>query len=228
MVRADGEAAVSGRSCQTTIVAIAAISFFMGCSFSQMLSFGGLPLNANTYDNVRFTTTTTQNDASSPASNAVVDITNVQEAVTVCTPITPEQTAALKSEINDYEKLKKFQDKIEEVLGTGKVAAHHLSIEKYLSDNVLEAGWSILELGCAAGMMLQMVKRAYEKVDSPHRELVGVELVTGWVNFAQSYHKDIKVFEGEHTDTALPASSVWANTLIASKDQQCVSHPYSF
>jgi hypothetical protein len=202
MVQKNGEAG-SGRGCKTTIVAALAISFFLGCSFSQMLSFDGLTLNANMYDNARLLTTTAQNDAphedaSSQASNVVVDITNVQEAVTTCTPITPEQTTALKSEINDYEKSKRFRRKIQEVKGSFKVAVHHVAIEKYLREKVLEPGWSVLELGCAAGMMLQMVKRAYAKAGSEHKELVGVELVTGWVNFAQSYYKDIKVFEGEN------------------------------
>jgi hypothetical protein len=210
-------------------IAALAISFFLGCSFTGLFSYGILtgmedPSTFQYFD----PPTAPQQTVPSPEASKVVDITNVQEAVTVCTPITPEQTTALKSEIKDYEKSDRFRKKIQEVKGRGKVAEHHVAIEKYLREKVLEPGWSVLELGCAAGMMLQMVKRAYEKAGSEHKELVGVELVTGWVNFAQSYHKDIKVFEGEHTDTALPASSVWANTLIASKDQQCVSHPYSF
>ena len=61
----------------------------------------------------------------------------------------------------------------------------------------------MLELGCATGMVLQMVQRAYTQLGYEHKELVGVELVTGWVKFAQSYHKEIKIFEGEHTCMSL-------------------------
>jgi hypothetical protein len=181
------------------LISALAISFFLGCSIPGLFSYDitGMddpPSTSQYFD----PPTAPQQTVPSPEASKVVDITNVQEAVTVCTPITPEQTAALKSGIDDYEKSKRFRIKIQEVKGGGKVEAHHVAIEKYLREKVLEPGWSVLELGCAAGMMLQMVKRAYEKAGSEHKELVGVELVTGWVNFAQSYYTDIKVFEGEN------------------------------
>jgi hypothetical protein len=220
-VRKDVEAG-TGRS-QMKI----AISFILGWSFSQFLVFGGLTMYPDTCDSaslidptkrevpihltsVRSARTVTAHDHGphdgetsmaqndSPASE-VVDTSNVQEVVTACTPISPEQSEGLKAEINAYEKSIRFQIKILEVQDKYEVAAHHVAIAKYLRENVLEAGWSILELGCAAGMMLQMVKRAYAAAGIEHKELVGVELVTGWVTFAQSYFTDIQVFEGEHT-----------------------------
>ena len=176
-----------------------ATAFVSGIAFSQFLAFGGDP--ATYYDNFLPDIAATssvppdRNPIASVAST-VVDI-NVQEAVTVCTPITPEQTAALKSEIRDYEASKRFTDKLDEVQGKTPVAAHHVAIEKYLREKVLQEGWSVLELGCAAGMMLQLVKQGYEKAGNKHKEFVGVELVTGWVKFAQAHHTDIQIFEGE-------------------------------
>jgi hypothetical protein len=58
-----------------------------------------------------------------------------------------------------------------------------------------------LELGCAAGMMLKMAQTAYKDGLGQHKELVGVELVTGWVKWAQMYFtKDIQIFEGRNLD----------------------------
>jgi phospholipid N-methyltransferase len=68
---------------------------------------------------------------------------------------------------------------------------------------ILQPGWYVLELGCATGMMLQMVQRAYTQLGTEHKELASVELVTGWVKFAHSYHKEIKVFEGEQKCASL-------------------------
>jgi SAM-dependent methyltransferase len=129
---------------------------------------------------------------------------DVQADVTKCLPITKAQTDALQHEIKDYEDSKRFNEKVEEVKGMVGVALHHTAIDKYLREKVLQPGWSVLELGCAAGMMLQMVDRAYEAGIGTHGELVGVELVTGWVKFAQSYHKKIKIFEGDITNFVLP------------------------
>jgi SAM-dependent methyltransferase len=203
VVRRDLEAAGAGRNKMELVITFI-LGFFI---YSVSRVWWLTSVDSNTYESlidrelpIRLGRTTT---ISSPASKAV-DATNVQEVVTACTPITQEQTEALKSEIADYEKSRKFQIKILEVQDKRKAAASYVAIEKYLRENVLEAGWSILELGCAAGMMLQMVKRAYEKVGSEHKELVGVELVTGWVTFAQSYFTDIQVFEGDITNFNLP------------------------
>jgi SAM-dependent methyltransferase len=124
----------------------------------------------------------------------------------VCEPITLEDKALLKKEISDYEKSQRFRDKLKEVRGEMKVAAHHASIDHFLKEKVLRPGWSVLELGCAAGAMLQMVQRQYEGGIGEHGAMVGVELVTGWVRFAQNYfaNKGIDVFQGDITDFQLP------------------------
>ena len=152
--------------------------------------------------------------------NSDVDVTNDSTISTykkypwdVCEPVTDEDKSFLKKEIADYEKSKRFTDKLKEVRGTARVAAHHAAIDKFLKEKVLRPGWSVLELGCAAGAMLQMVQRAYDggtsnggKGIGQHKEMVGVELVTGWVKFAQEYFKDkgIDVFEGDVTEFSLP------------------------
>ena len=141
-----------------------------------------------------------------------------------CTPITQEQQANLKREILDYEKSQKFRGKIGEVQKRVKVAAHHKAIDLYLRSRVLQPRWrSILELGCAAGKMLHMVQEAYQKEprlmagkQGGPSSMVGVELVTGWVKFAQSYFTanlanntpPIQVYEGDVTNFSVPESSV--------------------
>jgi 2-polyprenyl-3-methyl-5-hydroxy-6-metoxy-1,4-benzoquinol methylase len=194
-----------------------AIAFFLGSAVSRMFPCGATMLDPVTseflfgagsavaFKNDPAVTTVSSVPASVATPGTTVDITNVQEAVTVCIPITPEQKAALSKEISDYEKSSRFTLKVKEVQGKERVAQHHIAINKYLKEKVLQPGWSVLELGCAAGMMLKMVQEAYESGGiGAHQELVGVELVTGWVKFAQSYHKSIKVFEGDITEFTLP------------------------
>merc|ERR1712054_91262 len=43
----------------------------------------------------------------------------------------------------------------------------------------------------------------HNKSSNPH-DLVGVELVTGWVKWAQGYYSDLKIFEGDITEFSLP------------------------
>jgi hypothetical protein len=198
---------------------VIAIAFFLGSAFSRMFPCGATMLDpatnellfgagsAGAFTNPAVTAISTADKVqSSPkvAKQGTVDITNVQEAVTECIPITSGQKAALQKEISDYEKSTKFTLKVREVQGTEPVAKHHIAINKYLKEKVLQPGWSVLELGCAAGMMLKMVQQAYDSGIGAHKELVGVELVTGWVKFAQSHHKEIKVFKGDITEFTLP------------------------
>jgi len=183
---------------------IFAIAFVLGCAFSHLLSTGSCTNHIlATYSDAAAADDAATNQKVAPALTGNNPIANIEEEVTTCTPIKPGQTAALKSEIKDYEASRKFRDKVREVQDKQKPAAHHVAIEKYLREKVLQPGWSVLELGCATGMVLQMVQRAYTQLGYEHKELVGVELVTGWVKFAQSYHKEIKIFEGEHTCMSL-------------------------
>jgi hypothetical protein len=105
----------------------------------------------------------------------------------------------LKAEAAHYEKIKKFKAKIREAKGEAPVASPHASVIKFLSEKMLDPGMSILELGCAAGVMLKLVKQAYVDGIGGYGDLVGVELVQGWVDFARSYFTDIKVFQGDVT-----------------------------
>jgi cyclopropane fatty-acyl-phospholipid synthase-like methyltransferase len=126
--------------------------------------------------------------------------------------MTQAERTGLASEISDYEKSRKFFTKIKEVKGEAPVGLQHQAIDLYLRENVLEPNWSVLELGCAAGIMLSRVEAWYKEQNHPHKELVGVELVPGWVNFARSYFPEpehsssIQVHQGDVTDFApLPA-----------------------
>lgn len=142
-------------------------------------------------------------------SNENVDLNeeeSVQDIVTKCLPMTEKQKIDLASEIKDYMNSPKFHQKINEVK-SNEATPIHTSIAKYLTDHVLQANWSILELGCAAGMMLQMVGDAC-KGDAnlgSARDLVGIELTTGWVKFAENHFDDISIYEGDITDFDLPA-----------------------
>jgi len=78
-----------------------------------------------------------------------------------------------------------------------------------LKENVLERGWSILDLGAAAGGMLRYTMDAYnelERLKGPRGKFRGVELVTGWVNFANGYFNDkekfgdFEIIEGDITN----------------------------
>jgi hypothetical protein len=143
------------------------------------------------------TTTTTTMATTTPATLPPVSgQQNVQEIVTQCQPKNADHEAALQKEMVDYEKSARFDAKIKEVQGKVGAAVHHVSIEAFLREKVLRPNWSVLELGCAAGVMLQMVQRAYVGGIGAHKQLVGVELVPGWVKFAQEYFKDISIFQG--------------------------------
>jgi len=86
---------------------------------------------------------------------------SVQAMVTQCKPITKEEKEEITKEIKDYEKSPKFKAKQNEVMGTAKIAAHHAAIVQYLKAKVLQPNWNILELGCAAGSMLNFVQQLY-------------------------------------------------------------------
>jgi hypothetical protein len=121
---------------------------------------------------------------------------NVQEIGTQCQPKNADQEAGLQKEMVDYKKSGRSKSKIREVQGRDGVAILHVSIDTFLREKVLRPNWSVLELGCAADAMLQMVQRAYVGGIGAHKELVGVELVPGWVKFGQEYFKDISIFQG--------------------------------
>merc|ERR1719265_1816976 len=142
-------------------------------------------------------------------AEAGFDATNVQEFLTSCEAITPESKEALATEIKEYEADFRFQAKIKEARGEIAATDGHKSIVKYLRENVLQKDWSVLELGCAAGGMLRYVDDVYVKNNiGSHGSFVGVELVTGWVEFAQEYYpsqdKAIDIYEGDITEFSLP------------------------
>ncbi|KAL3919805.1 MAG: hypothetical protein SGARI_007110 [Bacillariaceae sp.] len=126
-----------------------------------------------------------------------------------CEPISEKESTELQNEINDYEKSSKFNYKIQEAKGEVRTDLHHVSISKFLKERLLQPDWSILELGCAAGKMLVEAQAAYNDGIGTHGDLVGVELVDGWVKWAQEYYptqgNHIHVYKGDATAFDLPA-----------------------
>jgi len=110
----------------------------------------------------------------------------------------------IAKEISAYEKSSKFESKIQEAKGEKPPGSTHLAIQKYLAELVLEPGWSILELGCAAGGMLRLVQQSYFTHIGNYKRMAGVELVHGWVERAPGYMSDIPIFQGDVTDFNLP------------------------
>jgi SAM-dependent methyltransferase len=120
-----------------------------------------------------------------------------------CEAVSGTQLKQLQAEIKHYEVSQKFKDKIEEARGTQSLAATHVSIISYLK-TVLEPDWSVIELGCAAGVMLRLVKELYEERDMPLTHIAGVELVSGWVRESKTYLDNIDIHEGDITSFQLP------------------------
>jgi len=125
-----------------------------------------------------------------------------------CQARTNQDMAHLKKEISDYEKSSKFQAKINEVKG-GSITEGRENMLDFIKE-YLDPGMNILDLGAAAGIMLQKIHRAYDEIDrlkgTNKGKFVGVELTTGWVKFAQDYFKNIKeieFYEGDATDIDL-------------------------
>ena len=145
-----------------------------------------------------------QTGMTSAVDHNVFNDTNAMQFVRSCEAKTKDERDKLVAEIQKYEKSTKFFEKIREAKGEIGATAGHKGIVTYLREKILQPGWSVLELGCAAGGMLRFVQDYYHTQSFPHGSLVGVELVTGWVNFAQTYYKDIKIYEGDITEFAIP------------------------
>eukprot|EP00591_Stephanopyxis_turris_P008237 CAMPEP_0195507566 /NCGR_PEP_ID=MMETSP0794_2-20130614/986_1 /TAXON_ID=515487 /ORGANISM="Stephanopyxis turris, Strain CCMP 815" /LENGTH=328 /DNA_ID=CAMNT_0040634295 /DNA_START=108 /DNA_END=1094 /DNA_ORIENTATION=+ len=137
---------------------------------------------------------------------------SIEDIVVQCQPISAEEKQELAKEIKHYESMQKFHDKIKETKGETGLAAHHKSIIKYLKEKVLKKGWSVLDLGAASGGMLRSIIDAYNEMDElkgPHGKFQAVELVTGWVTFAQEFFSDkdrfgdVSFVEGDITDFTL-------------------------
>ena len=128
-----------------------------------------------------------------------------QHSSRVCEKAPGAQSKELRAEIRSYERSKRFMQKIEEAKGTAPLSTTHASIIRYLK-TVLEPNWSVIELGCAAGVMLRLVKELYEEREMSLKYIAGVELVPGWVRESRTYLDDIDVFEGDITSFQLPDS----------------------
>merc|ERR1719265_2327777 len=130
---------------------------------------------------------------------------SLMDLATRCNPMSEEGLAALSAEVKSNEEdTDKYQKKILEAKGEYPASAGHVSIMKYLRERVLEPRWSVLELGAGAGGMLRFVKDEYENSIGVYDALVGIDLVPGWVKFAQEYFTGIDMYEGDITEFSLP------------------------
>jgi len=147
-----------------------------------------------------------QNPAtSSPASKSTFpDVATLP----VCEPLTEKAKSELKNEVRDYEKSNKFKNKIREAKGEVPMSTTHRAVLKYLQEKVLLPGWSVLELGCAAAVMLRHVELFLTTGNGSQPLFVGVELVGGWVKWAQEYYpasgSRISMHNSDITEFALP------------------------
>lgn len=130
-----------------------------------------------------------------PPIKSVLEVDRIE-----CVPINETERLQIMKEIDSYQTSPKFKAKIREAEGLQASGKTHTGISEYLLKNILEPGWSILELGCAAGNMLRIVRDIYKvHLNSSQKELVGVELVQGWAEWANNYFEDIQVYEGDVT-----------------------------
>ena len=121
-----------------------------------------------------------------------------------CLRRTDDEIRELKREAHDYQRSKRFQAKIKEAKGLSPLVATHVSIKDFLTD-IIEPKWSVIELGCAAGVMLRVLKEIYADVGIQIGRTVGVELVPGWVQEARGLFPDTEFVEGDVTDFSLPS-----------------------
>lgn len=120
-----------------------------------------------------------------------------------CLRRTEYEIRELKREARDYQRSKRFEAKIKEAKGLSPLVATHVSIKDFLT-NIIEPKWSVIELGCAAGVMLRVLKEIYADVGAEIGRTVGVELVPGWVQEARGLFPDTEFVEGDVTDFSLP------------------------
>lgn len=120
-----------------------------------------------------------------------------------CNLLSSEEEQGLTREIQDYMISSKYKGKITEAKSGCKdssLAAHHRAVKKFLYEKVIREDMTVLELGCAAGVMLLCVQKSPFNISS----LVGVELVYGWVDWAKTYYSGIDIYQGDVTNFVLP------------------------
>ena len=119
---------------------------------------------------------------------------NAAHSMSTCKTMSPQEETELQVMINSQEHSAKFHLQLSEARGAIPLEAHHMGILSYLTSHVLRPQWSILDLGCGAGTVLSEIQRHYERTNPTFggvagfdpllqgQVLVGVEVVTGYVN----------------------------------------------
>lgn len=149
-----------------------------------------------------------------------------------CVEKTLDETAELQKEIEDYEKSEKFFNKITEVKGGAKISSVHSAIVDYVTSNILKPGFSVLELGAAAGVIIGRIFDAYNKIDElrklPRGRFQGVELVDGWVAFAnQHFAGNISFVKGDITEFDLGHNGTFDLIIMADVMEHVQKNRYS-
>lgn len=150
-----------------------AVIFLAGVNFGRTISYCG---NEN---------------RTTPTAKKGEPFSTLDDIISQCQPKTAKEIEDIVKEIQHYKTLSKYANKIKEAKGQTTIGGQHISIVDYLKRNVFQAGWSVLDLGAAAGAMLRYTMDTYRELDhlkrTPRGEFQGVELVDGWVDFAKEY-----------------------------------------
>ena len=135
-------------------------------------------------------------------------------AITIITAIATVATATavtglattLANEIRDYESNWRFQHKIREMKGEVDLDGRLVGVlELFENHKILRRDMNVLDLGAAAGSMLKEVSAALTKLGG-HGDLIGVELVPGWVKAGNTALEGVRIVEGDSTDVDLDAA----------------------
>jgi 2-polyprenyl-3-methyl-5-hydroxy-6-metoxy-1,4-benzoquinol methylase len=117
-----------------------------------------------------------------------------------CHKLTEGEKAELVKEVSAYEADDRFVRKIREAKGELELDTRGLACVRFLEQNVLVPGQSVLDLGSAAGAVLDSV-RLILAANGGQGRMVGVELVGGWVKAAKDVFGDkMEFYQADITD----------------------------
>jgi len=127
--------------------------------------------------------------------------------VEVCYPLSAIQRGYMRQVIANYSKSEAAKNSVLELEGKMEPTPMHSTVLQYLAKTVLKPGWSILDAGCSAGMMLKLLDDWYKTESLAHADLVGVDLVPDVTTAAQQFFdkSPIGVFEGDIASLHLPS-----------------------
>jgi len=126
---------------------------------------------------------------------------------------TAEERKAIAREIEDYENGKWYEVFIDIVNSARKPDPRTPAILGFLTDNVLVAGQSVLELGAGAGAQMRFVRDALVK-EGGHGSLAAVEMVPGWVAAGRKALPEVTWVNADVTEVDLGDSTTYDLVMI--------------